>query len=153
MQYAGIAIFALLAIALVLAVGWVLFHIGRVVICSIRDARSARQPPRELQHREFGTLTFRGSLWSGRMQQDGRTISFTVAGTESGPDAVLAERLSTAIASLRELKAGSLGVYSQSGARGSPSRLDLELIRFGYLLVIVITLFLIPWVWHLRGVL
>ena len=34
----------------------------------------------------------------------------------------------------------------------SPSRTDLELIRFGYLLVVVITFFLVAWIWHLRGV-
>jgi hypothetical protein len=34
----------------------------------------------------------------------------------------------------------------------SPSRADLELIRFGYLLVVVITYILVGWIWHLRGV-
>jgi hypothetical protein len=34
----------------------------------------------------------------------------------------------------------------------SPSRLDLELIRFGYLPVAVIAFFLAGWIWHLRGV-
>lgn len=35
----------------------------------------------------------------------------------------------------------------------SPSRLDIELIRFGYFVVILITYFLAQWIWHLRGVL
>ena len=35
----------------------------------------------------------------------------------------------------------------------SPSKLDLSLIRVGYLPVIVITLFLGHFVWHLRGAL
>jgi len=34
----------------------------------------------------------------------------------------------------------------------SPSPTDLELIRFGYLLVVVISFFLVGWIWHLRGV-
>ena len=34
----------------------------------------------------------------------------------------------------------------------SPSPRDLELIRFGYLLVFVLTFFLGGWIWHLRGV-
>jgi len=33
----------------------------------------------------------------------------------------------------------------------SPTAVDLELIRFGYLLVIVIAAFLTHWIWHLRG--
>jgi len=35
----------------------------------------------------------------------------------------------------------------------SPSRVDLELIRFGYLPVVVMAFFLVQWIWHLRGVL
>jgi hypothetical protein len=35
----------------------------------------------------------------------------------------------------------------------SPSRLDIELIRFGYLPLIVIAYLLSCWIWHLRGVL
>lgn len=35
----------------------------------------------------------------------------------------------------------------------SPSRVDIELIRFGYLPLIVISYFLACWVWHLRGLL
>ena len=34
----------------------------------------------------------------------------------------------------------------------SPSRLDLELIRFGYLPVVVISFLLTGWIWNLRGV-
>ena len=35
----------------------------------------------------------------------------------------------------------------------SPSRLDIELIRFGYFPVILVSFFLSVWIWHLRGVL
>jgi hypothetical protein len=35
----------------------------------------------------------------------------------------------------------------------SPSRLDIELIRFGYFPVILVSFFLSCWIWHLRGVL
>jgi hypothetical protein len=34
----------------------------------------------------------------------------------------------------------------------SPSRVDIELIRFGYLPLIIISFFLVGWIWHLRGV-
>jgi hypothetical protein len=34
----------------------------------------------------------------------------------------------------------------------SPSKLDLSLVRVGYLPVIAITIFLAHWVWHLRGI-
>jgi hypothetical protein len=35
----------------------------------------------------------------------------------------------------------------------SPSRVDIELIRFGYLPLIFISFLLSCWIWHLRGVL
>src|SRR5689334_1839169 len=100
MQYAGTAIIIALTIALVLAVGWVVFNVGRVVISIIRDARAARQPPVQLQHPEFGTLTFDGNLWSGQAQQDGRLIRFLVGGTQAEPDTTLLERLRAALARL-----------------------------------------------------
>ena len=34
----------------------------------------------------------------------------------------------------------------------SPSRADLWLIRFGYLPLVVMTFFLVAWIWRLRGV-
>lgn len=34
-----------------------------------------------------------------------------------------------------------------------PTRLDLALVRIGYLPLIIITMFLVPLIWHLRGVL
>lgn len=33
----------------------------------------------------------------------------------------------------------------------SPTRLDIELIRFGYLPVVVLAFFLVEFIWHLRG--
>jgi hypothetical protein len=35
----------------------------------------------------------------------------------------------------------------------SPSRVDLELVRFGYFPVLLIAFFLVGWIWGLRGVL
>jgi hypothetical protein len=82
-----------LAVLLVVAVGWVLFHVGRIVMSIIREAQS-RKPSRTLQHPELGTLeSSYGKLWSGKTQWDGRTVNFTLAGSEEGPAPVLVERL------------------------------------------------------------
>jgi hypothetical protein len=35
----------------------------------------------------------------------------------------------------------------------SPSRFDIEVIRFGYFPAILVSFFLSVWIWHLRGVL
>lgn len=106
-DFGGIFI-VVLSTMLVLAVGWVLFNVGRIVICIYRDARSEGQPPRQLQHPEFGTLTFEGKLWSGKIQRGGKVISFTVAGMASGPDAMLIERLRATAARLPELEREAL---------------------------------------------
>ena len=34
----------------------------------------------------------------------------------------------------------------------APSRIDIELIRFGYLPLIIIAYFAVHWIWHMRGV-
>jgi len=33
----------------------------------------------------------------------------------------------------------------------TPSRLDIELIRFGYFPVIIVSFFLVAWIWRMRG--
>jgi hypothetical protein len=33
----------------------------------------------------------------------------------------------------------------------TPSRLDIELIRYGYIPVSIVSLFLVGWIWRLRG--
>ena len=33
----------------------------------------------------------------------------------------------------------------------SPSKVDLQVVRFGYLPVVVFAFFLVEWIWHLRG--
>jgi hypothetical protein len=35
----------------------------------------------------------------------------------------------------------------------APSQSDLQLIRFGYFPILLIAFLLVPWIWHLRGVL
>jgi hypothetical protein len=102
MKYAGTTIVIVLTVTLAVAVGWVVFHVGRVVICIIRDARAARQPPRRLQHPEFGTLTFESGLWSGQIQRDGREVHFFVAGTDATPDAGLLSCVHSLLARFRE---------------------------------------------------
>jgi len=44
--------------------------------------------------------------------------------------------------------AGALLIYR---CPQTPSRADLQVIRFGYLPVVVLAFVLVNWIWHLRG--
>ena len=107
MQNDGSIILIVLAILLVVAIGWVVFHVGRIVLLIFLEQRS-RKAPIELQHAELGRLVFEGRLWEGALQRDGRTIRFYIAGTKSGPDAVLVERLRSVVVNFPEIERAAL---------------------------------------------
>lgn len=106
--YFGITIFFALTAAIVLAVGWVAYHLARIAICITRDARASRRPSRQLQHPELGTLSGESGLWGGEVQQDDRVIRFCIAGTELEPDIALIQRLRAAISRFPELERTAL---------------------------------------------
>ena len=109
MQYVGTTLIIVLSITLLLAVGWIVFNVGRVVFCIVRDARKARRHPlQQMEHPEFGPLTLDGELWSGRVQRDGRAIDFIIAGTQAGPDSGLAECLRKVIRRFPEFERAAL---------------------------------------------
>jgi hypothetical protein len=108
MQYVGGTIIVVLAVALLLAVAWVAFHLGRIVIGIIHDARLFHRTLHQFRHPDFGTLTFEQGLWHGQIQRDARAINFKVAGIKSSPDATLIERLHAAILNLPELERRAL---------------------------------------------
>ncbi len=130
MSKTGIAIITVLALALAVAVGWVVFHVGRVVIQIIREARTARRPTRQLQHPEFGTLTFESDLWTGQTQRDGRPIRFCVAGSESSPDASLIERLRAAIGRLPEFERAALEFIQTNEPKVRPGDFTFDSLDF-----------------------
>jgi len=52
-----------------------------------------RRPRPQVQHPEFGLMTFYSGLWRGQLQHDGKEIRFAVAGSEAAPHAVLLDHL------------------------------------------------------------
>jgi hypothetical protein len=147
MQYTGYTIIVVLTVALALAVGLVLFWIGRIVRAIIKDARSTTRPAPTQQHPEFGNLKFEEGIWSGKAQQEGRAIAFAVAGDKSGPDVTLIEKLRDAISRLSAFErmalefirihepAGASGVFRFQSldflCRGKPDAFALELALSG----------------------
>ena len=103
MNIMGESLIALFCVLLAVAVGGVLFSVRRIAFGIISQVRK-RKPTRTLQHPELGRLMLEGDLWTGQAQGNGQTIQFVIAGTESGPDSALVERLRGALARLSELE-------------------------------------------------
>ena len=85
-QMSHAPLFIGLSVALILAVGVLVFGAGRIIYGIARDCLRERKPARKIQHPDLGLLTADGNLWMGEVQCGGRGIPFVVGGTESAPD-------------------------------------------------------------------
>ena len=144
---AGNALIIVLAAALVLAVGILLFGVGRIVYGIAHYHLAERQPIREVQYPTFGLLTGEGGIWSGATRADGREIHFTVAGSDTAPDEELLRRLGGIIGRLpdverqaaehlrnqeAEIGKAALEVYSLDVTKGTrPDDFTLEFLADG----------------------
>jgi len=94
----------LLAAALVLAVGLLLYGLGRIVYGIAHYHMLERQPPCEVCHPVYGLLTGVDGLWSGTARPTGRAVRFTVGGTDSAPDDALLRRVDALVGTLAEVE-------------------------------------------------
>jgi len=97
-------IIIVLAAALVLGVGILLFGVGRIVYGIAHYYLRERQPAHEVQHRTYGLLTGEGGIWSGTARTNGREVPFTVAGSDSAPDDQLLQRVGGIIGRFPEVE-------------------------------------------------
>lgn len=65
-------------------------------------------PDVEFRHPEFGVLTCDSGIWSGDAQLDGRTVRFSVGGTEIAPDAGLLDRVRELLRRFPEVERSAL---------------------------------------------
>ena len=86
MQYAGTTLIIVLSIALLLAVGVLVFGVGRFVYGIAHYYLRERKPERQFQHEEFGVFTSDGDLWSCELRRDGRELRLLIGGTEDVPN-------------------------------------------------------------------
>jgi hypothetical protein len=101
---AGNTLIIVLAAALVLAVGILLFGVGRIVYGIAHYHLRERQPTREVRHPAYGSLTGEGGLWTGVAHPNGREVRFTVGGTDSAPDDGLLRRVDGIIGRFAEVE-------------------------------------------------
>ncbi|GDY21770.1 hypothetical protein LBMAG56_31170 [Verrucomicrobiota bacterium] len=74
-----------LSVALFLAVGLLVFGVGRIVYGIAHYYLRERKPERQFRHPELGLFTSDDDLWMCEVRRDGRDIRIVVGGTESAP--------------------------------------------------------------------
>lgn len=74
-----------LAVALLLAVGLLVFGVGRIAYGIAHYYLRERKPERQFRHPELGLFASDNDLWMCEIRRDGRDIRVVVGGTESGP--------------------------------------------------------------------
>jgi hypothetical protein len=67
-----------------------------------------RRPRPQIQHPEFGLMTFYLGGWSGQMRCAGREIRCVVAGSEAGPEAGLLQELRARLNQFSQLERNAL---------------------------------------------
>jgi hypothetical protein len=118
-----------LLIGLFVALGWVVFNVGKVLFAIVRDViRMKQHPPRNMEHPDFGQLRWENDIWSGQIRYGEREIDFYIAGPESGPDSELEIRLRQIVQRLPELERSALAYIGTQ----EPS-LPRDMLRFGSL--------------------
>ena len=103
----GVIIIIVLSVALFLAVGVLIFGVGRIIYGIAHYYLRERIPVREIQHPQLGLLTSAGtesSLWEGRARIDGRDIPFVIGGSETAPDDRLVAQLQSIMARFGSLE-------------------------------------------------
>lgn len=101
---AGDTLIVLLAAALVLAVGILLFGVGRIVYGIAHYYLRERQTTRDVQHPVYGLLTGEGGIWSGTARTNGREVRFTIVGSDSAPDDHLLRRVGGIIGRFQDVE-------------------------------------------------
>lgn len=68
----------------------------------------AKPPAPEFRDEELGVFTFYGSVWMGKVRRDGRDLRFSVAGTETAPDAGLLGRVRSLLAEFADVERAAI---------------------------------------------
>jgi hypothetical protein len=122
---AGNALIIVLAAALLLAVGVLVFGLGRLICGIAHYYLRERQPTREVRHPAYGVLTSDGMLWAGIAHPDGREIRFTVSGTNSEPNKALLHRVGSIVGTFAEAQGCAVEFLRRREPEISKAALDV----------------------------
>lgn len=88
---------------------------------------AAKAPTSQVRHAELGVLVHCCGIWFGTVQRQGRKVHFTVAGTDSAPDAGLLVRLVSFLARFDEVERMGSDILR---SRESIGQAEMELYSF-----------------------
>lgn len=116
-----------LSLALLLAVGLLVFGVGRVVYGIAHYYLRERKPVRQIRHAKHGLLAGEGGIWSGIAHPNDREVPFTLEGTEFAPDDLAMKEVDALIQRFAEVEKESLGFLRDQEAELR----DVELEVYG----------------------
>lgn len=92
-----------------------------------------RSPRAQVQHPEFGLMTFYSGLWSGQIQHQGKEIFFTMAGSEVAPSPALLQQLRSFLNRSNQLEASALDFLCAQKRLFNPRDFTFERVKFLWL--------------------
>jgi hypothetical protein len=118
----------LLALLLLLAVGYVLYILGQIVVAILSESFGKKKPGREFQHLALGTIVHEDGLWNGSAHRKGRDIPFLVAGTDTEPDPRLLDRLQSILGRFTDVEQRALSFLRSQESETRNMALDFYML-------------------------
>jgi hypothetical protein len=100
----GNTVIIILSIALLVALGLLVFGVGRFVCGIAHYYFRETKPVRQFQHPELGLLALENGIWEGTAKIDGRAIRYWLGGGDTVPDESLVKQFQQLTVRLGELE-------------------------------------------------
>ena len=127
----GKIVIIVLSVTLLLAVGVLIFGVGRFIYGIAHYYLRQRKPLRKIQHPQLGLLTSAetdSSLWEGQARIDGRDIPFIIGGSETAPDERLVAQLQGIMARFGSLERQAVEFLRSRESEVRDAKLDTYLL-------------------------
>lgn len=85
MQHVGTTIAIILGIALLFAIGVLVFGVGKFMCGIAHHCLRECKPKRQFHHAKFGVFNSDGDLWTCKFHHEGRELQFVIGGTKDAP--------------------------------------------------------------------
>lgn len=129
MSNLGVFLLVVLGATLAVAVGYLVYQLGKLTYAMVQYRRRARFPVKRVQYSELGLMESDPTdacLWSGRVGAgSGKEIWFRLSGSSDGPDDRLARALTTILAKRTELGPPAVALLRERESSVRDIELDL----------------------------
>jgi len=127
----GEILIIVLSVALLLAVGVLIFGVCRFIYDIAHYHLRERKTLRKIQHPQLGLLTSAetdSSLWEGKARIDGRDIPFIIGGSETAPDERLVAQLQSIMARFGSLERQAIEFLRRRESEVRDAKLETYLL-------------------------